>query len=161
MENKIANKIFILAKPQFNDIMAKHDLNDSNVEEKAVGVAMISINDTIGAWSVSWFNEDHSNVLRLWFDDVETDLQVSPTNPEKCSAFTEEQAHQIIEFIDRNKDKNFFVHCSAGISRSGAVGTFILDYLQGDKDHFKQMNSHISPNAHISRTLNKIIWERQ
>lgn len=155
------NKIFVLAKPQFNEIMANNGIDDSNVEQKGKNIALISINDTMGAWSVSWFNGDHENVLCLWFDDVETDLQVSPTNQNTCRAFTEDQAKQIIKFVDANSDRDFLVHCSAGISRSGAVGAFILDYLQGDKDHFKQYNSHISPNGHISRTLNKIIWERQ
>jgi len=153
------NKIFILSKPQFNQIMDSHGIDDSNVEEKAKDVALISINDTMGDWSVSWFDEDHQNVLRLWFDDVETDLQVSPTNPQKCRAFNEEQAQRIFDFIKANSERSFMVHCSAGISRSGAVGTFILDYLEGDKEHFKKMNSFIHPNGHISRLLNKLAWQ--
>jgi len=152
-------KIFILSKPQFNGIMKDHGIDDSNVEEKILGTALISINDTMGDWSVSWFNEDHPSVLRLWFDDVETDLEVSPTNPQTCSAFTGEQAKRVFDFIKENAHKNFIVHCSAGISRSGAVGTFILDYLMGDKDHFKKTNPHIHPNGHISRLLNKLAWQ--
>jgi len=154
-------KIFIMSKPQFNEIMGKHEITDLNVEEKAKSVAMISINDTMGYWSVSWFGDDHSNVLRLWFDDIEHDMQVSPTNKGICRAFTEDQGRRIIEFIDKHKDKEFFVHCSAGISRSGAVGQFILDYLDGDKEHFQKMNSHISPNAQVRKILNNIIWNRK
>jgi predicted protein tyrosine phosphatase len=152
-------KIFIMSKPQFNSIMGSHGIDDSNVEAKAKEVAIISINDTMGQWNASWFNQDHSNVIRLWFDDVENDLELSPTNSVSCRAFSENQAKLIIDFINSNKDKSFFVHCTAGISRSGAVGRFILDYLDGDKDHFKQMNPHISPNGHISRLLNNIIWK--
>ena len=151
-------KIHILSKPQFNDFMANHQINDDNVESKLKSSAVISINDTAGDWSCSWFLYDHPNVLRLWFDDVETDLQVSPTNRETCRACTPEQARRIFEFIKKNKHRDFLVHCSAGISRSGAIGQFILDYLGGDKEYFEKYNPHIHPNAHISRLLNKLAW---
>lgn len=154
------NEVFIMGKSQFNKLMESNDLTDINVEAKGKNIALISINDTLGGWSEPWFKEDHANVLRLWFDDVENDLQVSPTNRRQCKAFTEEQAKQVVEFIDRNKDKNFIVHCAAGISRSGAVGRFISDYLGTDKDRFKNMNPHILPNSHVSRLLHKVLWER-
>ena len=150
-------KIKIVSKPEFNTFLDKNKWNDENIE--VIPLAFISINDTHGDWSVSWLLRDHPNVLRLWFDDVETDLELSPTNKETCRAFTEDQAKQVFEFIKENKDKNFLVHCSAGISRSGAVGSFILDYLEGDKEYFAEHNKHIHPNGHISRLLNKLAWE--
>ena len=153
------NKIVVTSKPQFNQFMGDNGINDANVE-KMKG-AFISINDTMGNWSVSWFDEDHPNVLRLWFDDVETDLEISPTNREVCRAFTKEQAQQIIDFALDNKDKDFIVHCSAGISRSGAVGRFLLDFLEGDKDHFEKTNRFIHPNGHISRVLNNLVWNHE
>lgn len=149
-------KVKVLSKPEFNDYFANRKINDTNVEELK-DLALISINDTHGQWSVSWFDNDHSNVLRLWFDDVEHNFQLSPTNKESCRAFTEKQAHQVIKFAKDNRNKNFIVHCSAGISRSGAVGTFLNGYCQGDWEAFKKMNPYISPNARVNRMLNNIV----
>jgi predicted protein tyrosine phosphatase len=156
MENEVS-RVVVWSKPQFNSVMQKLGLDDSNIEG-VLQSAFISINDTQGSYSTSWFNSDHSNVLILWFDDVETDLQVSPTNNQKCRAFTEEQGKKIIEFIEKNKDrKQIVVHCSAGISRSGAVGLFINDYFHLNHEEFRKINPWTSPNAHVSRILNNLM----
>ena len=154
------NKIQIVSKPEFNQAMGSHGINDSNVEEKFKGAA-ISINDTEGNWNVSWFDHDHENVLRFWFDDVEFDEQQSPTNPFTCRSFKEDQAKQVFAFVKKHADKDWVIHCSAGISRSGAIGTFILHYLEGDKEYFAKRNPHIHPNGHILRMLNKLAWEEK
>ena len=155
-------KIKILSKPEFNQFMGEYGISDENVESRMKDIALISINDTEGQWNASWFDRDHPNVLRLWFDDVSTDEQKSPTNPFTCRAFTEDQARMVFEFIKSNSDKDFLVHCSAGISRSGAVGSFINDYLDSDRDFFEKFNRHrIMPNAHVSRLLNKLAWDEQ
>lgn len=152
-------KIKVLSKPEFNQFMGEYGISDSNVEEKMGNVALISINDTDGHWSTSWFDRDHPNVLRLWFDDVFADTEKSPTNKNQCRAFTEEQAAKVFAFIKENRDKDFIVHCSAGISRSGAVGAFINDYLDSDKEFFHKFNfERIFPNAHVSSLLNRLAW---
>ena len=151
-------KINILSKPEFNEFMSNHKIDDSNIGD--FSFAAISINDTHGQWAVSWFNEDHPNLLRLWFDDVEHDEEVSPTNKISCKAFSADQAKAVFEFVNANKDKNFIVHCAAGISRSGAVGSFILDYLEGDREYFEKYNKHILPNPRVRRMLNRRAWER-
>jgi len=162
MEEKRAKieRLFVkvLSKPEFNDLMANHKIDDKNVETFE-SLAFISINDTHGNWSVSWFDADHPNVLRLWFDDVESNSQTSPTNPNKCSAFSPEQAKQVFDFINENHGKDFFVHCSAGISRSGAVGAFITDYHGWDREKFLKNNPYIHPNARVSRMLNQKVWK--
>lgn len=153
-ENK---KIDVWSKPQFNTVMGKTGINDKNVEDFK-DTAFISINDTHGQWSVSWFDEDHSNVLRLWFDDVENDTdKFSPTNQEKVTAFTVEDAKKVKQFIKDNKHKKqFVVHCSAGISRSGAVGQFICDFFRCDREEFLRNNPHIFPNGRVTRLLNNL-----
>lgn len=150
-------KIFVRSKPEFNDLMQTNNLSDKNVEEKT-DVAFISINDTHGAWSQSWFDQDHPNVIRLWFDDVENDTdKFSPTNTEGVKAFTVEDATRLRNFIKDNKDKKvFIVHCSAGISRSGAVGQFICDFFRCDRQEFLNDNPFIHPNGRVTRMLNNL-----
>lgn len=150
-------KIKVWSKPEFNDHMARLKIDDKSVESFS-SVAFISINDTHGNWSQSWFYEDHPNVIRFWFDDVENDTdKFSPTNVESVKAFTIEDAKRLKDFIIQNKDREtFIVHCTAGISRSGAVGQFICDYFKCNRDQFKMDNPHIHPNGRVTRMLNNL-----
>jgi hypothetical protein len=63
-----------------------------------------------------------SNVLNINFNDITND---------KDGAITSSQAKEIVDFFLRNEDKRvFYIHCGAGISRSGAVASFIYDYFR-------------------------------
>jgi len=41
---------------------------------------------------------------------------------------TPEQAEQLVDFVDKHKGKNIYVHCLRGTSRSGAVDKFLEDF---------------------------------
>jgi|AntAceMinimDraft_10_1070366.scaffolds.fasta_scaffold103437_2 predicted protein tyrosine phosphatase len=150
-------KIHVMPKVQFHEVLEKNNISDINVDE-FIRYAFICINDTNGQYYYnSLFTQNHSNVLNLWFDDIEHDGNLSPTNKEETKAFTNEQANQIVNFLDSNKGiiNTLLVHCAAGISRSGAVGRFALDYLNGDREYFKLNNNHILPNGRVLRMLNE------
>jgi predicted protein tyrosine phosphatase len=78
--------------------------------------------------------------------------------------FSEEDAERIIAFLDSSKSspesQELYVNCEAGISRSGAIASFACDYLELDWHEFYKENSWIQPNPYISRTLNRIKWNR-
>jgi predicted protein tyrosine phosphatase len=77
-------------------------------------------------------------------------------------AMNNEQAKQIIDFIEANKDKEIcIVHCAAGISRSGAVGTFINDLYGEPYEVFRMINPYIHPNSHVLSTLRKMLNKEQ
>ena len=146
-------KVHILAKLEFDNLMRSNDINDENIE-KFNGMFLISIVDTQNEEG-PYFKENHENVLNLRFDDVEHDLEPSPTQEFKTKAFTEAQAEELFQFIKKNRDKKTcIVHCMAGISRSGAVGTFVNGYAGGDWELFKRTNRFISPNGRVHRMLN-------
>lgn len=148
----------ILSKRRFNELMSENDITDENVED-VDNAFMISINDTNrpDGFRPQHFKDDHDNVMVLEFDDVDNEWEVSPTNKGKCTPFSEEQAIDLFNFINRNKDKHMcIVHCEAGISRSGAVGTFVHDYIGGDFNKFKYHNGGIVPNARVSRMLSEV-----
>jgi predicted protein tyrosine phosphatase len=132
-----------------------NNIDDENVDE-FTKIAFICVNDTSGEYYHDpLFNGLHHNVLNLFFDDVENDLELSPTNSGKTRAFTKEDAKRVITFLDSNKHiESLLIHCAAGISRSGAVGQFALDYLKGDKEYFRINNSQILPNAKVLQLLN-------
>ena len=45
------------------------------------------------------------------------------------------------------------VNCQAGISRSGAVVSFVRDVIELDSLRFQLDNGHIAPNFHVRRLL--------
>jgi len=151
-------KIYICSKVQFNNILKDNNINDSNIEtfKKAIFICIDNTQED-GFYSTPIFKEDHSNVLHLYFDDVENDID----DDVKAKSITEEQIKEIVEFLYKNKNKELlFVHCSAGISRSGAIGLFALDYFNGDKEHFNKYNKHISPTIKVIRLLKQYYTQK-
>jgi predicted protein tyrosine phosphatase len=151
------------SKQQYNMLMQIKQLTENNIEGDIM-FAHISINDSEGMNSKSYWEQNHSNVLILHFDDVVEEVEeiinlTDKDSPFKTQAITREQAQQLYDFIIANKDRNFYIHCSAGISRSGAVATFIanLKELRGeDWFQFKHDNPTIQPNSLILKYLNEI-----
>ena len=98
-----------------------------------------------------------SNVLKLQFDDVtEKDQDAG------LKHFTPEMAAKIKEFISNIKDdgsKDFWVHCDAGVSRSGAVGYLLNEYFNKflsdnrvDRNYYETENC-VMPNPEVVRIL--------
>ena len=125
----------------------------------------ICIHNTAGENSLPYFKQDHANVLRLWFDDCSEDKSgiLLTGEPYTEKAMTPDQAQTIYDFLlaQQNAGRtNGVVHCAAGVSRSGAVGTFAADFFEVDRTEFKRINPYIQPNPHILSLLNKILWNK-
>lgn len=145
-------KIYVMSKIQFENIIKNNKIDDTNVDTFK-NYCFICINQSSGNdyFHNPLLKEEHYNVLNLWFDDVGAEMMI-----EGIKAFSYSDAEKIIEFLDNNKKVEvLIVYCAAGISRSGAVGTFALDYLNGDKEFFKNTNPHILPNNRVMRMLNE------
>lgn len=71
--------------------------------------------------------------------------------------FNDHMAEDIVDFIKRihaeEEDSVLIVHCHAGISRSGAVGTFACDFCRLDYQKFCRLNPYIMPNSYVLRLL--------
>ena len=114
---------------------------------------VISINNVSFPAEPPPFSEEFlhaENLLVLYFDDVD----------EGPNAMTEEQAKQIVDFVCIDDPRPIIVHCTAGISRSGAVGEVLNWYFnryleedQGDYLMFQVMHRDLVPNAHVRRLL--------
>lgn len=153
-------KVWVLSRLEFEDLV-RNKINDQNVHLFNEH-CFISILDSIGVYGKRILEQDHPNFLTLVFDDVEVDGKPSPTVSNNTKAINNEQAQQIFDFIRFNKDKKIcIIHCAAGISRSGAIGTFIND-LYGDENflEFKHRNPKVFPNQRILRMLNKLLREQ-
>ena len=100
-------------------------------------------------------------ILRLMFDDV---TESEADNP-SVHLFDRIHAKRIREFIDsfRNtyhwQDGILYVNCAAGISRSGAVGFCLNEYVNNNRENifyynlFKEQNTQIQPNPMVKRIL--------
>lgn len=66
---------------------------------------------------------------------------------------------KIVMFVNKHKGKScFIIHCSAGISRSGAVATFIKDKFNDEINinFFNNENKYIQPNLYILKRLKEL-----
>lgn len=154
----------VFSKGMFSLYCKENKIDDNTVE--TFNYAIIEILDTnrskkpftdhSNGSNTAIFSKKHPNVLVLSFDDIEKDFV---SNGHEYKSMSERQGKKIFKFIQNNIDKDkFIVHCRAGISRSGAIGRFIIDFLKykGYYTYFPEHNN-ICPNAHVSRILNNLV----
>lgn len=147
------NNIFVLSRDQF-----KKEIKQLS-EQQFMATAFVSIhepkNKTIAGYVEAWPSilEESSNVLNLWFNDCEVYL------PDVESVlFDEEMVQKLIKFIEKNADKKqWIVHCTAGQSRSGAVGEFLADYFGIAYHLFKRDNPQVKPNTLVKNLMRKYL----
>lgn len=132
-------------------ILSRYEMYTRKVDPELLNnFKVISINDP----GDPLVFQDDPRVLSLVFHDVEPDQNIEPIFGKSCVLFDEDHAEAIIDFLGECSPlDNLLVHCFAGISRSGAVGTFAREMFNVDYDRFRSMNPRIVPNTHILRTL--------
>lgn len=100
------------------------------------------------------FDKSIDNFLQVKMWDIEEDL--FENGELKYEKPNDKELKKIVDFINKHKDKSvFIVHCSAGISRSGAVVIFLYDKFLSeiDKEQFRRENKYIRPNLYILNRL--------
>ena len=156
-------KVYILSKREFDSLMTKKGLNVDNVVDKVPMTAFISICSEVDQENFldqrPHFTKDTDNVLNLLFEDITEDVMTKTMGKDVLmKAFTKDQGKKIVEFLEKHKDKeSLIVHCAAGISRSGAVGTFAAEYYDLNYSDFKKDNPHIHPNSLVITTLRRLV----
>ena len=102
-------------------------------------------------WDITDSTRDMER-LKRWFG--------ADFKEEDAVLFNDQLAEQVIGFLILcnqcdNEDSVLVVHCDAGISRSGAVGTFAVDYFGLNYNDFIKDNPGLSPNSFVSRILRR------
>lgn len=143
--------IKILPKREFDRLFAYHNLSD--FEENA----FISILDPDNEEKL-FLESDNFLQVKMW----DIDQKVTNYKGEIFELPSDEELNKIIVFCEKHKDKNFTIHCSAGISRSGAVGKYLNGKYNNEDNHkvFFDMNPHILPNIYIFNRLNQLYAEK-
>lgn len=166
MEKKY-NLISVYSHTNFDKMMNEIGVNDENVENKFGHLVFISIIGTdecqkyyLEEEEKHWFKENHNNVLNLEFDDIPKDIVYEG---HEFKTITDEQANILIKFIEDNLNKDFYVHCRAGKSRSQAVYKFMTDcypqYFDFDKSGLKD-NPCLTPNYGILSIIKHVFYEK-
>lgn len=161
--------IHTLSVADFKRTMQENDLYDYNIEQRT-DLAIISIGNSFddeladdifaNGPSSHWFRFRHKNVLNLDFDDIAAPEEWTALS--KCSQFVlfdKDMAYQIANFVETNKNVAIWiVHCSAGVSRSGAVSKWLkvwLEYKYGIAANNVD-ESHAIPNPYVLMILNRL-----
>ncbi len=154
------SKVYALPYNVFNDMMTERNITDENVEEwKNQAFIEVQGKEDIKDEKLAFhFKQDHPNVLRLTFDDVEEDTELPDLSGDFTWAYciNEEQAKILHEFIHRNKDKHFLTHCYAGVSRSGAISQYICEIKDIPLTTFQEMNPYSLPSRRVLSELRKL-----
>jgi len=103
-----------------------------------------------------YFQKQHPNALTITFDDItDKDGDVLSQYPGSV-LFNDNHAKTICEFVKGNIGKHFIIHCTAGISRSGAVGEFIQRVTETPYAEFIRANPDIRPNYFVLGKLVRV-----
>lgn len=146
-------KILVYSIGSFNYLMDMNNIDDNNVESLDMS-AFISI---CGNEEQHYFNRDHANVLNLDFEDVSNDVY-DDNGKLLARVMSDEQAEKAVRFIKQNVGKDFYIHCSAGISRSQAFFRFITTfypYTYDEKSCGRSENPCQFPNVEVLSKLKK------
>ena len=126
---------------------------------------IISINSSWGLDDTPPFSPEllnHPHLLTLTFDDICNEPE-TPEDLGNAVLFNEVMAEHIMRFVD-DGNLPLLVHCTAGISRSGAVGEVLnwyfnryLEHNAADDEDFTQSNRQIMPNFIVRRIMLKVL----
>ena len=155
-------KIRVLPRAFFEKV--KGTPTEADLLEKS---KIISINSSWGFDDTPPFSErflTHTHLLTLTFDDLCNEPE-TPEDLGNAILFNKDMALAIMRFVD-DRELPLLVHCTAGISRSGAVGEVLNWYFNryletntADDEDFVQNNRQILPNTIVRRIMLKVLAE--
>lgn len=144
-------KVFIMPKFFFEQVI-------DGIEKSSKDVFYLSINNPDDEDKTP-IREDSDTFKSMWFYDIDEDIY-NEVKDFTYKTISDEQVDELYDFIMKNKDKkNFVVHCTAGISRSGAVGEFVNDLFGIPYAEFRKQNPNIIPNTYIKKKLNEKCYQ--
>ena len=135
-------------------------MNWNTNEDIPKNVAIISIAGTLEIQEKylkddesHWF-EESDNVLNLNFDDVSKDE--FEFKGLMFYGLTMQDARRAVNFILRNIDKDIYINCRAGKSRSQAFVEFILECFPDRENEINPENPPTTPNIDVLAKLKRI-----
>lgn len=163
---KNSKKLWCLSYKMFSDLVCENKWNKSVPSNIAIISIINSKDSNEGEKHIC---KDADNVLNLTFDDTSPDAFKVEALTETFELgdgrtihfFTPEMAKKSVEFIKKNKGKDFYIHCSAGISRSQAFIRFIENTVLDLRWETNPNNPCLFPNSFVYQRLMEAYREDQ
>jgi len=153
-------KLYCYSHNDFDMMCEKEGWNDDNIPDNAAFISICGTPDCqkyyLGEIENHWFNSS-PQVLNLDFDDISTDS--IEWHGHIFYGLTIEQAREAVEFIERNKGKDIYIHCRAGQSRSQGFVRYILDCYPEFNYETRQDNPCNTPNIDVVCKLKALFRE--
>ena len=113
---------------------------------------VISVNEPRGD-KPALGNIVHPNLLVLHFDDLDLDYPYTEYTGAHIP-FTADMAFAVVDFIRASEPfDELITHCHAGISRSGAIGTYACKYFKLKESLRQAKKDGIFPNKYMLKML--------
>lgn len=146
--SKYTPTIYALSRRRFEEVLGMM------TEEQREVSAFISIHDI----NLPEFEPNQPNWLNLRFDDIDIEEPFQLLNGEWSVPFTPEMAVEVSNFVSENVSAaQWFIHCSAGKCRSGAISEWISERFGIGYFDFKRVNPQVQPNILVKRLLNNTL----
>jgi predicted protein tyrosine phosphatase len=148
----VANRLKPWVANRLKPWVANRGLHDAEAYIPEPNTVIISITEPKnwrGYGVLASLQEGYVDVLRLQFEDFDS-LKL---HPKDAALFTVDQAKRVAEFVTQHRGKNILVHCSAGISRSGAVVDAILQAFPEYEDRGNPRH----PNGHVRSLMKRAL----
>jgi len=178
-ETKPEKKLWCYSLEGFNSFMRdtlklRREGDEGLIDRMNVAVISICTTECV---EEHYFKKSGSHVLNINFDDIDPDswffgnfdpdeasprdyVYKYPDSDKKLYALNSIQARAIVDFIDANLGCDFYIHCSAGVSRSQGVVRYILDTYDEYIWQIRRDNPPFAPNCHVVRMLKRAKREK-
>lgn len=143
-----------VSSPRIVGVVSKKEFEVMSNSVDGQGIVVISIIDPENATPVPADLLSHyDDVLQMQFWDLEEPIG-------RFKIINEEEAKIIFDFINKNKDKRFFIHCMAGMSRSAGVARAVECICDFDSDVYFYSTSSSPVKDHPRYTANMVIFDK-
>jgi len=154
----IQNKLFegIMGREEFLSYKKTLSPDDKN---KMVLISISEPNNNIFISDDESATSDFFDILEIKFWDVEKPL-VNVTKGVEYYPLTDEQGKEIKDFILKNRDKKFLIHCKAGKSRSAGVGKAVECLINFNGDVYNYRTSHSEIDDYERYAPNQTVFDK-
>lgn len=137
----------------FNTRLKSQYINDETVEQypKMFFIGCVTGSSRDSANCVPAFADKHPNTISETFDDTSPNIESYFERKRRSNVvFDKDMARRLVTFIETIPEdaESVLIHCSAGISRSGAIGYYIANKF-GLIEQYVKENPQISPNPWV------------
>ncbi len=126
----------------------------------------------IGAWSPGdWVGSEiavpeyileYKKMQSYFSESIKLDFWDTENNVPGYPSINSTQAYVLAQFIERNKDKQFCIHCDAGQSRSAGIALAVECIIRYNGDKYAFMTDSITPyvNRYPRYSPNYFVYDK-